>query len=156
MNDALFRPFTRRGRCEIPNCKHLASFQVSDRPNRPLLLLCEEHARALQSSVNSVLSVAYYKGNQYTDKTDTPAEAPAAEKPKKAEKKAEPKAEAKDTPAAEKEPRLVVPKPKASTEDAYVCKWCGESFPKSEMTTAQFMQHSKKCKKEHANAVSAD
>lgn len=31
----------------------------------------------------------------------------------------------------------------------YTCKWCGQKFPKSEYTLAQFTAHSKPCKKEH-------
>lgn len=134
MDKLMLFPYTRRSRCDVSTCKCFATYQIGIRLNRPMMVLCAEHAMSLYSGMSSEMMKVI--------KAEKAEARKAAENPVEITE-----------PAVETVPEE--PKP-AAEEEYYVCKYCGEKFPKSEMTKAQFAQHSKKCKKEHENAVPAD
>lgn len=123
-------PYLRRSRCDVPGCRCMASYQVGTRPNRPMFVMCEEHALSLYGAMSSEM-MKKIKEKKKEEKPEEPAEEIVKEEPKIEEievKAEEPKKE----------------------EGFYTCKYCGKQFPKSEMTKAEFMAHCKACKKEHA------
>ena len=115
-------PYMRRSRCDVPGCRNMAEHQIGTRPNRPMILLCGDHAMDLYSAMSSGM-MKLIKEKKKEEKAEQPAEVQIKE---------EPKAEA----------------PKKD-EEFYICKYCGEKFPKSEMTKQEFMAHCRACKKEH-------
>ena len=155
MEKIMLSPYTRRSRCEVPTCKCYAAYQVCTRINRPMLLLCEEHAMGLYSAASTAM--------QRVLKAEKAAEE-ASNKVIEPEKEVvEPADDAVETPApkAENAPKKRAKKAETKEEvvedgDFYICKHCGEKFPKGDMTPAQFAQHCRKCKKGHTDAVSGD
>ncbi len=159
MEKLMLAPYTRRSRCEVPTCRCFATYQVCTRVNRPLLLLCEDHTKDLYSAFSSEM--------QRQIKLKRAAEAKVtAEEPKQESVTEEPIEEAVDevvvneveeTEPAEEKPKQkrvrIAPEP---GKEFYTCKYCGQTFDKAEMSPAQYAQHSKKCKKEHADAVLGD
>ena len=53
MEKLMLFPYTRRSRCEVPTCKCYADYQIGVRLNRPMLLLCKEHAMSLYGGMSS-------------------------------------------------------------------------------------------------------
>lgn len=113
-------PYLRRSRCDVPGCRNMAEYQVGTRANRPMFILCGDHAMDLYGAISSGMMKVI--------------------KEKKKEEKAEAPVEVKEEPKAE------TPK---NEEEFYTCKYCGQKFPKSEMTKQEFMAHCRACKKEH-------
>ena len=153
----MLTPYTRRSRCEVPTCRCFATYQVCTRVNRPLLLLCEDHTKDLYSAFSSEMQ------RQIKLKHAAEAKAVAEEKAEIAAEEVEETVdevaakEVEETTPAEEKPKQkrvrIAPEP---GKEFYTCKYCGQTFDKAEMSPAQYAQHSKKCKKEHADAVLGD
>lgn len=157
MNDVLIRPYKRRSRCDIPGCKCFAAYEIGPRPNRPIMVLCEQHTEDLYRSINSAMIIKFRERAKEKEAEAATAE-PVVVEPEVAE---EPVAEVETVDRApRKRGRQTgyVSKPVADEpgKDFYTCKYCGEKFDKFEMSAAEFAQHSKRCKKEHMENDVAD
>ncbi len=155
MEKLMLAPYTRRSRCEVPTCRCFATYQVCTRVNRPLLLLCEDHTKDLYSAFSSEMQrqIKLKRAEEVraaAEAKEVPVEEPVKEEPEVEEEVAEEK------PAEEKPKQKRVRIAPEPGKEFYTCKYCGQTFDKAEMSPAQYAQHSKKCKKEHADAVLGD
>ena len=118
---------TRRMRCEITSCKQQAVYGIGYKGLD--FMMCEAHFKELIKAGNRMSKTSPGSFVIPEPQPEPVETAPAIEEiePVATEVAAEPEA----------------------PEEFYTCKWCGQKFSKRTMTGAQFMQHSKACKKEH-------
>lgn len=95
MEKIMLFPYTRRSRCEVPTCKCFATYQIGTRVNRPMLLLCPEHAMSLYSGMSSEM-MKVIKANKAEERREAEEAEPVAEPV--GEVVEEPKEEVKEAP----------------------------------------------------------
>ena len=128
--------FPKRLRCSVQGCRERSTYAFGLRGND--YPVCDKHFRELIEEGAEILGLKEKSPANVAEPPQEPAENAAPEEPVKAEDEA-----AAVEPVKDKEPVIEAP------AEFFTCKWCGEKFDKSTMTTNEFASHSRACKKEH-------
>ena len=132
----MVKEFTKRLRCSVQGCRERSKYAFGLRGND--YPVCEMHFEQLINEGAEILG----KLEKPSVKDAEPSVTVIEEAPAVVEE-AVPEEPAKEPEAVEPKEEITDP------AEFFTCKWCGEKFDKSIMTTNEFASHSRSCKKEH-------